>query len=192
PKPSIMKINTQSRQLGKTRFRRECSRVVQVPPCHRQPKSPKNVRMVASLVFFFAALIGTSQARGQAITADINVKLQPVLEHIDLVTDISLVGNTLFVCTQPGQLYRKSLSANSAPEVFLDVRAEVGRLGSHIPSLPGLGYPIPETYDERGLLGFAADPEFDRNGRFWIWYSNISERSGSPPNFFQWLVSTSD
>jgi hypothetical protein len=149
-------------------------------------------QMVASLVFSFAALIGTSQARGQAITADINVKLQPVLEHIDVVTDINVVGNTLFVCTQPGQLYRKGLSANTAPQVFLDLRSEVGRLGSHIPSLPGLGYPVPETYDERGLLGFAADPEFDRNGRFWVWYSNISERSQSPPDFFQWLVSTTD
>src|SRR5205814_3862899 len=104
-------------------------------------------QMMASLVFFFAVLIGVPQARGQAITADINVKLQPVLEHIDLVTDINVVGNTLFVCTQPGQLYRKSLSANSAPEIFLDLRSEVGRLGSHIPGLPGLGYPTPETYD---------------------------------------------
>src|SRR5204862_4165398 len=103
-------------------------------------------QIVAGLLFFFAAFVGASQANGQAITADINVKLQPVLEHIDLVTDINLVRNSLFVCTQPGRLYRKSLSANSAPEVFLDVRAEVGRLGSHIPSLPGLGYPIPETY----------------------------------------------
>jgi hypothetical protein len=149
-------------------------------------------QLAASLVFILAGLIGAPQARGQAINADINVRLQPVLEHIDVVTDINVVGNTLFVCTQPGRLYRKSLSANSAPEVFLDLRSEVGRLGSHIPGLPGLGYPDPETYDERGLLGFAADPEFDRNGRFWVWYSNISERSASPPGFFQWLVSTSD
>ena len=132
------------------------------------------------------------QARGQAITADLNVKLQPVLEHIDVVTDINIVGNSLFVCTQPGQLYRKNLSGNSAAELFLDLRAQVGRLGSHIPGLPGLGYPDPETYDERGLLGFVADPEFDRNGRFWVWYSNINERSASPPGFFQWLVSTSE
>src|SRR5438105_14671315 len=101
-------------------------------------------QMMANLVFFFAVLIGASQAIGQAITADINVKLQPVLEHIDLVTDINVVGNTIFVCTQPGELYRKRLSANSPPELFLDLRAEVGRLGSHIPGLAGLGYPVPE------------------------------------------------
>jgi hypothetical protein len=148
--------------------------------------------MVPRFVFFLVVLAGSSQVSGQAITADINVKLRPVIENIDLVTDINLVGNTIFVCTQPGRLYRKSLSANSTPELFLDLRSEVGRLGSHIPSLPGLGYPIPETYDERGLLGFVADPEFERNGRFWVWYSNINERSNNPPGFFQWLVSTSD
>src|SRR5204863_5289256 len=121
-------------------------------------------QMLASLVIFFAALSGPFQVRGQAITADINVKLQPLLEHIDVVTDINIVGNSLFVCTQPGQLYRKNLSATTPAEVFLDLRSEVGRLGSNIPGLPGLGYPVPETYDERGLLGFAADPQFDRNG----------------------------
>jgi hypothetical protein len=143
-------------------------------------------------VLFLTAVIGASEASGQAITADINVKLQPVFEHIDLVTDINIVGNAMFVCTQPGQLYRNNLSSSSPAEVFLDLRSDVGRLGSHIPGLPSLGYPVPETYDERGLLGFAADPQFDRNGRFWVWYSNINERSANPNGFFQWLVSTSE
>src|ERR1041384_5628777 len=48
-------------------------------------------------------------ATGQPITADINVKLQPLLQHIDVVTDINLVGSTMFVCTQPGLLYRMAL-----------------------------------------------------------------------------------
>src|SRR5438270_108655 len=143
-------------------------------------------------VLFLVGVMGAFQTSGQAITNDINVRLQPVIEHIDLVTDINVVGNAMFVCTQPGQLYRQSLSANSPVEVFLDLRSEVGRLGSHIPGLPSLGYPAPETYDERGLLGFVADPQFERNGRFWVWYSNITERSPNPPGFFQWLVSTSE
>src|SRR5262245_22619327 len=119
-------------------------------------------QVMAGLVITLVTLVNISNTSGQEITADINVKLQPVLEHIDVVTDINVVGNSLFVCTQPGQLYRKNLFANSAPEIFLDLRSEVGRLGSHIPGLPGLGYPEAETYDERGLLGFAADPKFDR------------------------------
>jgi hypothetical protein len=132
-----------------------------------------------------------SLAVGQEITADITVQLRPVMEHIDVVTDINIVGKNMFVCTQPGQLYRKDLSANNAPELFLDLRSEVGTLGSNIPGLPSLGYPQPGTYDERGLLGFAADPNFSRNGRFWVWYSAINERSASPPGFFQWMISTS-
>jgi hypothetical protein len=152
---------------------------------------PGPARLVAFL-FFFAALVVLGRTWAQEITADINVKLQPVLEQIDLVTDINVVRDSLFVCTQPGRLYRQRLSANEPPEVFLDLRAEVGRLGSHVPGLEDLGYPTPETYDERGLLGFAADPNFERNGRFWVWYSNINERSPSPPDFFQWLVSTTD
>jgi len=148
--------------------------------------------MCSAIFLVVAALLLASRATGQPITADINVHLQPVIEHIDLVTDINVVGKAMFVCTQPGQLYRKDLSDNSAAQVFLDLRSQVGRLGSHIPGLPGLGYPDPETYDERGLLGFVADPDFDRNGRFWVWYSAINERSASPPGFFQWLVSTTD
>jgi hypothetical protein len=160
------------------------TRMLQAPSISRS--------IMLNALLMFTALMGASQTMGQEITADINVQLRPVIEHIDVVTDINVVGKNLFVCTQPGQLYRKDLSANSAAELFLDLRSEVGRLGSHIPGLPGLGYPVPETYDERGLLGFVADPDFDNNGRFWVWYSNINERSGSPPGFFQWLVSTSE
>ena len=43
----------------------------------------------------------------------------------------------------------------------------------------------------RGLLGFAAHPNFARNGLFWVWYSAIEEHTASPADFFQWLVSTS-
>jgi hypothetical protein len=125
--------------------------------------------------------------------ADIHVRLRPLVEHIDLVTDINVVGNALFICTQPGLLLRKNLASlgTNDEHVFLDLRPRVGPLGARIPALPDLGYPTPGTYDERGLLGFAADPDFASNGRFWVWYTNINEHSANPPNFFQWLVSTS-
>jgi hypothetical protein len=150
--------------------------------------------VLARVLFSFLALTGFSQARGEAVAIEGNVKLRPVVERIDLVTDINVVGNSLYACTQPGLLLRKSLSSGSTTDfsVFLDLRQQVGRLGSHIPALPGLGYPTPETYDERGLLGFAAEPAFNGDGRFWVWYTNINERSPNPPNFFQWLTSTSD
>src|SRR5437763_2320449 len=103
------------------------------------------IQILSSFVLLFG-FMRASQAGEQAINADLNVRFQPVVEHIDLVTDINIAGNNMFICTQPGQLYRKNLSANSSPEVFLDLRAEVGRLGSHVPGLPSLGYPDPETY----------------------------------------------
>lgn len=154
----------------------------------------RHQRMLVRTVFLLAA-VGISQARAQPVVVEGKVKLRPVAERIDLVTDVNVVGNALYVCTQPGLLLKKSLATRSTTDfsVFLDVRAQVGMLGSRIPALPGLGYPVPGTYDERGLLGFAAEPSFDGNrGRFWIWYTNISQHSANPPNFFQWLVSTSD
>ncbi len=154
------------------------------------------IRQLTLLTFLlsFVALTGPSPGRAQAVTADLNVKLRPVVEKIDLVTDINVVDDSLFICTQPGLLLRKSLASNSTTDfsVFLDLRVKVGALGTGIPSLPGLGYPTPGTYDERGLLGFASDPDFRHNGRFWVWYTNINEHTASQPNFFQWLVSTSD
>jgi hypothetical protein len=151
-------------------------------------------RMLASIALSLVALALGRAARGDAVTTEGKVKLKPVLEHIGLVTDINVVGRTVYVCTQPGLLLRKNLDSRSTSDfsVFLDVRARVGALGSRIPALAGLGYPVPGTYDERGLLGFAADPSFNGNGRFWVWYTAIDEHSASPPNFFQWLVSTSD
>jgi Glucose / Sorbosone dehydrogenase len=151
-------------------------------------------RRLATLLFWSLAPIWMSRAAAQPITTDIHVKLRPVVEKIDLVTDINVVGQSLFVSTQPGLLLRKSLASRSTTDftVFLDLRHKVGPLGARIPELAGLGYPVAGTYDERGLLGFAADPAFASNGRFWVWYTAIDEHSASPPGFFQWLVSTSD
>jgi hypothetical protein len=154
------------------------------------------LRQLTLLTFLlsFVALTGPSPVKAQEITADIDVILRPVAEKIGVVTDINVIDDSVFICTQPGLLLRKSLTSNSTTDfsVFLDLSTKVGTLGTGIPALPGLGYPVPGTYDERGLIGFAADPQFHQNGRFWVWYTNINEHTASQPNFFQWLVSTSD
>ena len=152
------------------------------------------IRKYAWAIFVFLLVLGGSFRAGAQVTADMNVALKPIAEHIDLVTDINIVGRWAFIATQPGLLLRKDLNSGRTDDstVFLDIRAKVGVLGFGIPPLPGLGYPKAGTYDERGLLGFAADPHFNgTDGRFWVWYSNINERSAAPPQFFQWLISTS-
>ena len=98
-------------------------------------------RVLARALFVFIALIAFSRASAQPVTTDGNVRLRPIMERIDLVTDMSVVGGSIYVTTQPGLLLRKNLSSSSTTDfsIFLDVRDRVGRLGSHIPSLPGLG-----------------------------------------------------
>ena len=147
----------------------------------------------AIAVAFAIAVAGVcpTGTRAQDQTTEQTVRLVPVVDRLHLVTDINVVGDWVYICTQPGVLMRKNLASTSTRDasVFLDIRPKVGTLGARIPSLPGLGYATPGTYDERGLLGFAADPAFASNGRFWIWYSNISQFS-NPKDFFQWTVST--
>jgi Glucose / Sorbosone dehydrogenase len=153
--------------------------------------TPGNGRVGVSIFFSLAAtvLIGVSPAIAGHDDGATKVKLVPVVDNTDLVTDINVVGDAFFVCTQPGLLLR---SAGGRTTVVLDLTREVGRLGTGIPSLSGLGYPEAESYDERGLLGFAAHPDFQKNGTFWVWYTAIDERSAHPPGFFQWLTSTKD
>jgi hypothetical protein len=136
------------------------------------------------------AILWNTPAPVHATDQPVQVALRPVMEGTDVVTDINVVGDWIYACTQPGLLLRTRLPSGS-PTVFLDLRSKVGTLGSRIPALPGLGYPAAGTYDERGLLGFAAHPDFVRNGLFWVWYSAIDDHTASPPGFFQWLVSTS-
>src|SRR5258706_1742247 len=115
--------------------------------------SSSSRQFLLTLLFSFVALAGVSPASAQVI-ADIDVLLRPVVEKIDLVTDINVVGNSVFICTQPGLILRKSLSTQSTTDasIFLDLTTKVGILGSRIPALPGLGYPTPGTYDEKGRL----------------------------------------
>jgi glucose/arabinose dehydrogenase len=75
----------------------------------------------------------------------------------------------LFIVDQPGQLWAVDLTTGTK-HLFLDVAARLVTLGV-------LG---PDTFDERGFLGVAFDPDFQQNG---LLYTYTSEPNAGPPTF---------
>ena len=78
-------------------------------------------------------------------------------------------ANRLFVTDQSGQLWNIDLS-NGSRTMFLDVSAR----------LVSLGVGGPNTFDERGLLGVAFDPDYQANG---LVYTFTSEPATVPADF---------
>ncbi|HEX2190984.1 MAG TPA: PQQ-dependent sugar dehydrogenase [Longimicrobiaceae bacterium] len=73
-----------------------------------------------------------------------------------------------FVVDQVGLVRTLNPSGKVLPTPFLDLSDRITPLN------PG--------YDERGLLGLAFHPEFDRNGRFFVFYT-IPPRPGAPAGY---------
>lgn len=74
-------------------------------------------------------------------------------------------SDVFYVVDQTGQVWGVGTSGVSSEEPFLDVSDRMIALN------PG--------YDERGLLGMAFHPEFQTNGRFYVYYS-APLRAGGP------------
>jgi hypothetical protein len=109
--------------------------------------------------------------------ANVRVRLQPLVQMINLPTVLktaTLPGDTterLFIATQVGEIFYID---NGNIETFLDIRQRIIRLGTF------------GGYDERGLLGLAFHPEFNRNGLFYIHYSVAgSQGPGALPGPFR-------
>lgn len=62
-----------------------------------------------------------------------------------------------FVIDQIGKIWGLNPAGNRLPDPFLDISSKITPLN------PG--------YDERGLLGLAFHPDFQRNGRFFVFYT---------------------
>ncbi|MDP4105486.1 MAG: PQQ-dependent sugar dehydrogenase [Bacillota bacterium] len=93
----------------------------------------------------------------------VKVRLRPIVSKVNLPTVLKttiLPGDsieTLFIATQVGEIfYIKTGSLRT----FLDLRPQIIKLGV-----------TRGGYDERGLLGLAFHPEFNRNGLFYLHYS---------------------
>ena len=102
------------------------------------------------------------------------VDIQLIAE--DFVSPIGLVDakdgtNRLFVIDQAGMIWIVDESGTKLPTPFLDIRDKLVMLS------PG--------YDERGLLGLAFHPNFENNGRFFVYY-NAPPRSGGPEPGVLW------
>lgn len=74
----------------------------------------------------------------------------------------------LFIADQVGTIRILYANGTLLKEPFLDVSSRMVKLGP--------------AYDERGLLGFAFDPNFKNNGRLFIYYS-IPLRSTAPKDW---------
>ena len=107
------------------------------------------------------------------VTGDIAVELEVVFDN--LISPILIAkqpGNSsdLFVVTQGGQIWRMQ-EGSDARAIYLDVS-----------DLLVSDYALPFGdigFDERGLLGFAFDPDFQNNGRFYTYISKDAV-SGTP------------
>ncbi|WP_299761244.1 PQQ-dependent sugar dehydrogenase [uncultured Pontibacter sp.] len=98
-----------------------------------------------------------------------SVSLQMIAS--DLVSPVFLTqppnDDRLFVVDQVGVI-RVVKDGQLQPEPFLDLKRKIVKLK--------------DEHEERGLLGLAFHPEFQRNGRFFVYYSAPSRQSA--PNGF--------
>jgi len=69
----------------------------------------------------------------------------------------------LFIVEQPGRILVVK-NGKVAPKPFLDLTGRVERVG--------------ENYSEKGLLGLAFHPDYQSNGRFFVYYSAPGKKSG--------------
>ncbi len=99
---------------------------------------------------------------GVAMTHDMDaqaatVNLEPVAEGLTHPVDMQRAPDgRLYVLEQPGRI-RVMENGEMRDEPFLDITDKV--------------IDLDDEFDERGLLGIAFHPEYEENGRFFVYYS---------------------
>ena len=91
------------------------------------------------------------------VSGPVSVSLQAVTEGLDRPLGVENAGDgseRLFVVEQNGHIHAVSASGQMDPDPFLDISSLVLSGG------------------ERGLLGLAFHPEYERNGRFFVAYTS--------------------
>ena len=113
----------------------------------------------------------------------------PIIDKVDLelvadgfVSPLGVVAvpddsDRLFVIDQAGKIWIIDASGNKLATPFMDVT--------------NMMVPLMPDFDERGLLGLAFHPDYNSNGRFFIYYQ-LPPRTGGPETFTRsWASSTS-
>lgn len=133
--------------------------------------------LAALMVLLTGGIVTASDGIGDPIErdipeGDIQVGLQPVATGLTAPnwgTYAPGVPDRLFVTDQDGILWSIDL-ASGEKSVFLDVSDRLVELGAFGPG----------TFDERGLLGVAFDPDYATNG---LLYTYTSEPARGPADF---------
>jgi glucose/arabinose dehydrogenase len=141
---------------------------------------PRSIALAAVAVIAVAAPAAAAPALSDPIPAPIPVSttqiaLKPVATGLVApVTGTVAPGDHkhLYVADQGGKIWQIDVRGTSPKSLVADLSGRlVSDLAKVIPGLP---------YDERGLLGLAFDPRFERNG---LLYTFTSENPTSSPDF---------
>ena len=157
------------------------------------------IAMVSTVFIFSACQKNLKEINDDALDAKLkSAQLPQQLNGVDvqLVADnfVSPLGvvavpdnsNRLFVIDQVGKVWIIDANGNTLTTPFIDVSSRLVTLSSR--------------YDERGLLGFAFHPNYQTNGKFYVYYQ-LPPRTGGPTSTTTWnnlsrisefRVSTSD
>ncbi len=98
----------------------------------------------------------TANAATGSIAIGLKLIAEGLTAPVDLLPDPDGSGR-MFVVDQIGLVRIINPDGTLAPQPFLDIRDRMVHLSG--------------GYDERGLLGLAFDPNYARNGRFFVYYS---------------------
>jgi len=102
-----------------------------------------------------ASVLGPSPI-GAPIAIDVEEIATGFVSPVQIVTAPGHNGRR-FVIDQIGKIWGLNPAGQRLPDPFLDISSKIT--------------PLTPAYDERGLLGLAFHPDFERNGRFFVFYT---------------------
>lgn len=115
------------------------------------------MRTVLAGACTFALLAGVGSAYGTSAEAA-TVNLEPVAEGLTHPVDLRTAPDgRIYFLEQPGRV-RVMENGELRDEPFLDITGSV--------------IDLDDEFDERGLLGIAFHPDYEENGRFFVYYSS--------------------